>query len=440
MAEDKFELRDPVHRTVVFSEAEKKVIDHPYIQRLRYVRQLGLAYLVYPGATHDRFSHGLGVMHVAGRLWDGMMATSGGLLAARYSADDLAAFRRLVRLAGLTHDLGHPPFSHVAEKFLPPLADLAVPTAWWHGGKRPQRPARHEDYSVALLAALAEEGTLDAALAQDAASLVHHEIDPSPAWVARRGQPGQGLHALLRSLISSELDADRMDYLLRDAHYTGVAYGNYDLDHLVANTGLTEVDGEIRRTIDDTAVRAFEDFLLARYHMFLQVYLHKTTLGFDYYLEQAGLTGEVDFTLPGEAAGYARLSDSTLRERLTAAAEAGAPWSRRLVRREPAKLLMAASYERPEELAVLDRVAAALKEAGLAPFRVNSRQYLAKREADGDSLLVRRHLLGRTVFEPVERYSRLLNRYNEVIDLTHLYVLREEYDRAQAVIAKLPLN
>ncbi len=442
-----YEIRDPIHRTIFFSEREKRVIDHPFVQRLRHVRQLGLSYTVYPGATHDRFSHALGAMHVAGRMWGRMCETSGDVLRAHFSDDDVAYFRQIIRFAGLLHDLGHPPFSHVSEKFMPKFGALDLPRDWFAVPTQ-DRQATHEDYSILLIAALAEDGSapLSRDEAQDVASLVHHGVVPSPAWQKRFGENegSRGIHRLIRSIISGELDCDRMDYLLRDAYYTGVAYGTHDIDHLVANLGIVD-QGErgLVRTIDATAVRAFEDFLLARFHMFLQVYLHKTTIGFDHFLEQALAEGEFTLVIPGDAKGYARLRDSTVLERLfTAAEDPKNVWSRRLVNRQPAKLILASANAKPDEKALMAEVIKALKDAGVPYFEITSHQYLSKSlptvEGAGgpSSMLVRRKMFGQYRYEPIERYSALLTKYNEAIDMTNLFVLPEHYAAAKTAIAR----
>lgn len=444
-----YEIRDPIHRTIGFTEAEKPVVDHPYVQRLRHIRQLGLSSLVYPGATHDRFTHVLGAMHVAGRIWEGIMVTSDDVLRAHFSDEDLDYFRDVLRLAGLLHDIGHPPFSHVSEKFMPAYGDLALPEGWFIRSDQP-RQARHEDYSIVLIGAMAKGdlAVLRPDMAQDIASLVHHGVQPSPAWKARFGDDAgkRGIHRLLRSLISGELDCDRMDYLLRDSYYTGVAYGTYDVEHLISNLGVTETDGSgLVLTIDSTAVRAFEDFLLARYHMFLQVYLHKTTTGFDHFLDKALEAGEFALDVPGDAEGYARLRDGTVWERIFAAAEDEANlWSRRLVHRRPMRMLFTGQNAKADDRELLEKLVAALDAAGVPYVRITSRQYLSKAlpwEVKADratsSMLVRKKLLGAHVYEPVELYSSLLNKYNEAIDLTNLYVLHEHKEDAKKVIAAM---
>ncbi len=437
-----FEIRDPIHRTISFSESEKRVIDHPYVQRLRHVRQLGLSYLVYPGATHDRFSHALGAMHVAGRLWDGIVSTSGDVLRKRFSEEDLARFRRLLRLSGLLHDLGHPPFSHVSEQFMPSFSELEIPIGWFEHPDQ-DRQAKHEDYSVVLIAALAKgpDAALSEDEARDIASLVHHGVTPGAGWEGR-----EGIRRLLRSLISGELDCDRMDYLLRDAYHTGAAYGAHDIDHLVGNLGVVDHDEMgLRLTIDATAVRTFEDFLLARYHMFIQVYMHKTTTAFDHYLDQALQHGEFSLVVPGTAEEYAELRDSTLIERLFGAAKDPANvWARRLTERRPPKLLLQSANAIAEDRTLMEQTVAMLMEAAVPYFTMDARQTLSKMlgatappDPEGTAMLVRKKVFGAAVYEPIERHSSLLNKYNEVIDLTNLYVLPEHVAAAMKAIEPL---
>jgi hypothetical protein len=441
-----YELREPVHQTVPFSEVEKTVIDHPIFQRMRQVRQLGLSFLVYPGATHDRFSHMLGAMHVAGRVWDNISLTSGKLLGSFYAKKDLAYFRSILRLAALLHDVGHAPFSHVSEQLMPKFGELETPRKWYEKWE-PGRPAEHEDYSVMMIAALGRDKNVPIGLemAQDIASLIHHGVKPSSRWAKAYGGKKGNIHRFLSSLISGEIDVDRMDYLLRDAHYTGVAYGVYDVDHLIRNLGVTLQGKDLILTIDSTAVRAFEDFLLARYHMFLQVYHHKTTNSFDYFLKQAFAQKEVTVHVPGTVAGYLDLRDSTFTEALfEAAQDPKNHWSRRFVYRRPAKRLFVSSGDNPASRLELRKVQKLLDAAKVPSFTISSHQYLSKldsqrkRRKKGDGLLlVRAKRLGRLVFTPIEKYSSLLKKYNEVIDMANLYVLPEHFKSAMSALEKL---
>jgi HD superfamily phosphohydrolase len=438
-----YELRDPIHQTIDFDEREKAVIDHPVFQRMRYVRQLGLSYLVYPGATHDRFSHMLGAMHIAGRIWDNIARVSADVLTPMYTKRDIAYFRTLLRFAALLHDVGHAPFSHVSEKLMPKFSALETPREWYRAYDL-DAPAEHEDYSVMMIAALGRDRSvpIEPSMAQDIASLLHHGIKPSARWNKKYGGKKGAIHDLLSSLISGELDVDRMDYLMRDAYFTGVAYGFYDMDHLIRNLGVTLLNGRPTLTIDSTAMRAFEDFLLARYHMFLQVYHHKTTNGFDHFLKQAFMRREVQIHVPGTVAGYLEMRDSTFLEALfMAAKDSKNVWSRRFTEREPAKRLFTASGDHPESRVTMRKLRKTLTKAGVPFFTINSHQYLSKLDAfrkfkkAGDArMYVREKSLSRKIYTPVEHYSALLKKYNEVIDIVNLYVLPEHEAEALKAI------
>lgn len=441
-----YEIREPVHQTISFSDEEAKVVDHPIFQRMRDIRQIGLSYLVYPGATHDRFSHMLGAMHLSGRVWDSMMRSASELLLeSGYEEKDLQYFRQILRFAALLHDVGHAPFSHSSEPLMPKFGILEIPFEWYYEVD-PERQAEHEDYSVMMIAAIGKENStvITEEMAQDISSLVSGNIKPSPAWSRfEEGRAGD-MHEFLKSIISGELDVDRMDYLLRDAHYTGVKYGVYDKDHLIRNLGITLQEGLFRMTIDSTAVRAFEDFLLARYHMFLQVYHHKTSNTFDYFMKKAFGEGEVTVEIPGTIDGYLALRDSTFNEALYAAAQDPKNhWSRRFIYRRPAKRLYEASADAPSTRDTLKKVLKALDNEEVNYFTINSHQYISKfetgswfRNENAPTMFVREKRLGKEHLTPIERYSSLLKRYNEAIDIENLYVLPEDYDQAMAAIVK----
>jgi len=236
-------LRDPVHGLVTFEAAEEAIIvrllEAAEVQRLRRVRQLGLASFAYPGADHTRFSHAIGAAFVMKRL----------IARLRDIQDDLPYWQRVTTerareglAAALLHDLGHGPFSHLFEQVLPSTR-------------------RHEDWTVRILL---DDGTdvhrilreIDHALPERVAELVRgrHEI------------------TFLARAVSGTFDVDRCDYLLRDAHATGVSYGKFDLDWLlrslrfavpkglgryIVEKGFITVDG-VSLTVAAVAARAFE--------------------------------------------------------------------------------------------------------------------------------------------------------------------------------------
>ena len=433
-----YEIRDPIHRTIIIDEAERQVVDHPWIQRLRHIRQLGFVSLVYPGAVHDRFQHSLGVMHLAAQRFQRLCDECPTELTA-FSAADLAYGRRLARFAGLLHDAGHAAFSHTAEAFLPPVEVFALPPEWYRDGQRPQgRPATHEDCSLAVVHGLAAAGALDPDLAKDVCAVLSPTIRRS-----RRLAALGSLVGIVRALVSGELDADRCDYLLRDSHFAGVTYGVYDLQRLTACEVILPGPDGPELGLDVHGVHALEGLLLARYHMFLQVYFHKTPPPFEYYLSRAINEGELTLPLARGLPDLVELRDDAVISQLYQAAAKGLPWSRRILEREPASLVLRERMgaDTTENYLAQD-LESALRAAGCHVFRRTAKQSFTKLDGAGNTpgtarLLCTRRVLGRRICESVTRHSELLAAFNKPIDLRHTYVLREDAGKAAEVMERL---
>jgi HD superfamily phosphohydrolase len=262
----RYELRDPIHGFIEIDEWERDIINQPAFQRLRRIKQLAWTDMVYPGATHTRFEHSLGVMHVATRLFDAIRNRSADLLGQLgYESAGLDRQRQLIRLAALLHDLGHAPFSHAAEEILP--VDPRT-------GKR----FVHEQYS----AAIAEHALADV-IEQHPHNHKNYGLRVEHLKEFFLETPSsEGL--VWRDLVSSQMDADRMDYMLRDSYHAGVAYGRYDLDRVAATLALVErpdQDG-FALGVGEGGLHAVEGLILARYMLFTQVYFHKTRVIYDY--------------------------------------------------------------------------------------------------------------------------------------------------------------
>lgn len=329
-------LRDPVHHTVPLSRTEKNLIDHPLFQRLRRIKQTAFLNLVFPGSTHDRFSHCVGAMHLAGLIFDSVsqeFINTFGPRALQPPQQDY--FRRLLRMAALMHDIGHGPFSHSLEgvtrlgRPLHPQRKLlfregVIPEDWVHdkflkSEKWMNEATSHEDFTIAILSLMSseEEGRIGGLMAQDIACLIVDWARPSPEFmeVDQVGPSGKWkLHDALKELVSGELDADRMDYLLRDSHNTGVPYGQYDKEMLIGNVlwrPHPDKKGQLVTALRRKALHAFEDFLISRFHMFMQLYSHKTTVAFDVILENA-LAELPDFSIQPDLTDYLRWSDDWL--------------------------------------------------------------------------------------------------------------------------------
>ena len=201
------------------------------VRRLGH-RQLGLAHFAYQAAEHSRFAHSLGAFHLATRT----------LAKLRLSYDISEDDQTAVRVAALLHDIGHGPFSHVIE-----------PILGFH----------HEDFTVeAVLSETTEVGQLlrgfSPKLATDVAGIIHGTFRPMA----------------LAQLVSSQLDVDRMDYLLRDSLMTGVKYGVYDIEWIIKSLEINEATDQLY--VSARGLYAVEDYLQARYYMFRQVYFHRT--------------------------------------------------------------------------------------------------------------------------------------------------------------------
>ncbi len=241
---------DPIHRFIELAPGEAALLDLPVMQRMRRLRQLGLAYLAFPSAEHSRFTHALGAMAIGTRAFDAIVEHDRALFS---NEREIAAQRRLLRVALLLHDIGHGPFSHACE------AVLGMP---------------HEARTAALLAQPSMRSRIEGL-----------DIDPDEVLGLILGS-GDARYPALRELVSGpNLDADRMDYLQRDSYFTGVVNGRYDAEQLLASLRLIDRNGELVLGIDGRGVVALESFVLARYMMFASVYFHHTTRLFERILQ-----------------------------------------------------------------------------------------------------------------------------------------------------------
>ncbi|HEX9618714.1 MAG TPA: HD domain-containing protein [Polyangiaceae bacterium] len=291
-------LRDPVHGLVAFESAEESLVvellDAAEVQRLRRVRQLGLASLSYPGADHTRFSHAIGSAFVMTRL----------LRRLRGIHDELPFWQRVTTerarealAAALLHDIGHGPYSHLFEELLP-------------------KGPRHEDWTARILL---DPGT-------EVNRILTRTDSTLPGRVADLIRGRHELTFMARA-VSGTFDVDRCDYLLRDAHFTGVGYGRFDLDWLLRSLrfGLSSDANTAPALAIDGArgLPAIESFILARLFMFQQVYFHKASRASDFLLSRiVSRVGELlaDGTrveaVPAGLAAIARDGDATLGEYL----------------------------------------------------------------------------------------------------------------------------
>lgn len=266
------EIRDPIHGFITLNEWERDIVNHPVFQRLRRIRQLGFTDMVYPAAMHNRFEHSLGVMQVATRMFDHIQERRGNFLKSElnFKEDELGRDRVLVRMSSLLHDLGHAPFSHAAEG----LMDKDSST---------EKPFKHEHYSAVIVRFLMQDVIENHPFNQK------YDIKAKDISDFLNGEATLGRSLLWRSLVSGQLDADRADYLLRDSHHIGVAYGRYDLHRLIA-TLTVAIDPETSSAVlavEEGGEHAAEALIIARYMMFTQVYFQRTRRAYDQHSVEA---------------------------------------------------------------------------------------------------------------------------------------------------------
>jgi len=287
------EIRDPIHVFVRLTADEREVLNSRAFQRLRYIHQLATTYLVYPGATHRRFEHSLGVLELATRVFDVVTSPANltddirDLLPVVTDEYQRNYWRRVLRVAALCHDMGHLPFSHAAEKDL-------LPDGW-----------KHEQLTRAVIE--------DAGLSGILAEMKLQPLDVVKLALGPKETPDLNFSTwetiLAEIIIGDAFGADRMDYLLRDSHHAGVAYGRFDHYRLIdtlrilppapAEAAPAESPAKIAKAPKDSEVPAIEPALgiqegglhsaealmLARYFMFSQLYFHPVRRIYDIHLK-----------------------------------------------------------------------------------------------------------------------------------------------------------
>jgi HD superfamily phosphohydrolase len=230
---------DEIHGYIMLNDLETKIIDSPIFQRLRRIKQTSLAYLVYPGATHTRFSHSLGTFYLATKIGE------------RYKENGEMTDEELMylKLASLLHDIGQFPFSHAIELLYLP-----------------------KGLSNSVLRNLIIQSDMDL---QDLFD--KYGIDKNKIISIFTDE------TFLSSIIDSDVDVDRMDYLIRDSRHTGVQLGNLDLERLIDTITYSE-----NRTVQvmEKGIHSLENFYISRLHMYQAVYYHKTILGYELYLRE----------------------------------------------------------------------------------------------------------------------------------------------------------
>ncbi len=249
-------IYDPIHGFIHFSGIEKDLVDSFAFQRLHYIHQLGVAHLVYPGATHTRFEHSLGTMKLATDIFD--------RVASKYEIPRAGYWRQVLRLAALCHDLGHLPFSHVAEK---PLLG----------------PLGHELWTLKIITS-EQLGSIWQDV--DVRDVVKMAVGESKLrQIDACAEPFSVWERVLSQIISGDFfGADRIDYLLRDARCTGVAYGLFDYHQLIEMLRIIPSDGRLELGVEENGIESCEALLLARHFMHRRVYQYASVKAYSFHM------------------------------------------------------------------------------------------------------------------------------------------------------------
>ena len=431
------EIRDPIHGTIAISKSETKVVDSPAFQRLRMIKQLGFSEFSFPGATHSRYIHSLGVAHLAGMAFDFIFADH------EFSSEKVRRkYRQVLRLGALLHDIGHGPLSHTTEEVMPPLEDLDV-KIYQHkvngalGDFNPNegRKANHEDYTIKLITDSHLTGILSESFADfdpyHVACLVDKGLACRDDFLMDRGLD---FRAILSQLESSAIDVDRMDYLMRDAHFCGTSYGQVELSWLLNNLKHHVVDDQVHLALDRRAIYTFDDFLLSRHHMYLMVYFHHKSIIYEEMLYRYLTSSDCNYKLPAQIEDYMAFTDFSLYQDM---AHSQNPWAKRITQRRSFKVLFEnhVTGSSPRTQTIKD----ILKENNIDFISANSQSRLSKYHG---STPAERSLEIYVVdpYDPkgapvsIEACTEIFQKYEGARKIERVYVAPEDIDKARGLL------
>lgn len=427
-------IRDAIHGAIEIEKHELPILDSYFFQRLREIRQTGFAEQSFPGATHTRYIHSLGATHTITQTFEAIFSPS----KIRIPTEAYKRFRALARLSAMLHDIGHGPLSHTTEFAMPEVSKLKVP-----GAKKSNRKASHEDYTLKILLdspftpilekACATYGFTPAHVAATIDS--HVEVDDDFFFEKVDGKKID-FRPILHQLISSEIDADRMDYLRRDSFHCGVNYGVFEYDWLVSNLTfhINEADSKCYLALGHRGLYAFEDFLLSRYHMFLMVYLHHKTVVFDEMLSHFLNAPDCDFHLPSDIEAYSRCTDAQLYGHL---AKSSNEWAQRIIEKRPLRMLLEThsgipntEKAREQQEKLLKKVKDDLAGKKIDYISTTSVGELSKYFGKSDHPIFVRYnnLYSEPSFIPLQKCTSLFTQYPNTRSISRVYVRENDYE------------
>jgi len=263
----KRQVFDNIHGQISLTRVESRILDTAYYQRLRWIRQLGFSFYIFPGATHTRHAHAMGVSHVMHRILHAIgLAVPDEKLFDPKVNDQKTLFHRTMRLAAMLHDVGTFPFSHTVE-----MAYINH----WREQLREKGKAKYEANHETLGSHIIQNTDFDGGITK---ILKEEGIDPTEL---SQIIAGESPNLVANQLMHSDVDADRMDYLLRDAYFTGIKLGLYDIDMLIRSMTIGQVKDQDVLCVKEDAQHIVDSFLTSRYFWYSQIISDGTSYKFD---------------------------------------------------------------------------------------------------------------------------------------------------------------
>ncbi|MES2802102.1 MAG: HD domain-containing protein [Bdellovibrionota bacterium] len=422
------EIRDPIHGSIYLSDGEEAIIESVEFQRLREIKQLGFSEFSFPGATHNRFLHSIGVSHVSSLVFDNIFR------AYPLKQTNKIRFRQMVKLAALLHDIGHGPLSHTTEQVMPQLDKLDIKI--YHEQKVNQnRQANHEDYTIKFvtdsnIAAIIKKFFSDIDPLH-VACLIDKDLKCN-SDVFTDGIIN--FRPLLSQIVSSELDADRMDYLERDSYFCGINYGKIDRDWLVQNLTLHIKDHNAYLALNRRALYAFDDFLISRHHMYLMVYFHHKSIIYDEMLNLYLGSDEASFQIPADLNQYISYTDYKLYEHLDTVTN---PWAKRIAERKPYRVAIELHNQ---DRSRVDNVRHLLTAAKIHSIWASSDVRLSKYHqtiSDDDmNIFVVDQYDKWDKPSPINNATQIFQKYEGSRVIDRVYVAPENFDAAKKILSE----
>ncbi len=436
------EIRDPVHGSIYYSDPEVAILDTPEYQRLRAIKQLGFAEFSFPGATHNRYLHSVGVCHLAGLCFDSIFKVY------PFSKPFVKTrFRQVVRLAALLHDVGHGPLSHTTEQVMPALSELKIKIyeeQEKHGNSNQvmnkNRRANHEDYTIKYvtdsnIADVIRKNFNDISPIHVACLIEKSLHCPDDFFIDN----GVDFRPILSQLVSSELDVDRMDYLERDSYFCGTNYGKIDLHWLVQNMTFHRVEDKMYLALNRRALYSFDDFLISRHHMHLMVYCHHKSIIYEEMLNRYLMSTDCTFQLPADINEYTKYNDYKLHEHLASVQNS---WARRVADRKPFKVLI--ELHSTNESTRPEKIKNVLTENGIESIWASSQTRLSKYhtaspEEKAAQIFVVDQYDKLDKPAPVGQTTEIFKRYEGARIIDRIYVSPEKHADAEKILIEKKL-